>query len=236
MTTTMSLKSPSPKTNSTTSRELGIGAIYGVGAGIVVCAATWLSPLAAADRSALALIGVSLSLPLGALSATRPSGLRECAPATLRALTAGATFAAILTIAEPALWARALLWCCPAALIGAALAGMHRAAGVVASVLWLILGGLPFFYGSTPLPDSTAETWALSGAPWLGFSQDAFGGDPLRRPVLYMGRWSDLTDKPAAGLLTAGTLWIAAALSLAALMLQATFRNRPNKQGPTPTP
>jgi hypothetical protein len=218
----------------TTSNALGVGAIYGVGAGVVVCAAAWLSPLAAADRSALALIGVSLSLPLGALSATRPSGLSEYAPATIRALTAGAAFAAILTIADPALWARTLLWCCPAALIGAAVSGMYRAAGVVTSVLWLALGGLPFFYGSAPLPDHTAETWALSGAPWLGFSQDAFGGDPLRRPVLYMGRWSELTDKPAAGLLTAGTLWIAAALSLAALMLQAALGNRTNRQDPPP--
>ncbi len=229
----MSLKSPSPKTSLTTSKQLAVGATYGVGAGIVVCAAAWLSPLAAADRSALALIGVTVSLPLGALCAKRPAGLRECAPATLRALAAAGGLATVLTVADPALWARTLLWCFPAAVIGASLAGMHRAAGVVVAMIWLALGGLPFYYESAPIPNATAETWALSGAPWLGFSQDAFGGDPLRQPVIYMGRWTELTDKPAIGLLTAGTLWIAAALSLAAQMLQARFRHKPEPQPPT---
>jgi hypothetical protein len=63
--------------------------------------------------------------------------------------------------------------------------------------------------------------YSMQGCPWLGFAQDAIGGDPLRRSVIYLGQWSSLGDQPALGLLTAAELWSMAALSLAASLLRA---------------
>jgi hypothetical protein len=221
-----SSKSLSPKTSSMSSALL-VGAIFGAGAGALICLATWLSPLAALDRPTLALIGVTISLPLGAMSARQSAGTQDSSAVAMRGLIAGLVLSATLSVFEPDLWLRAAVWICAAALIGAAATGVHRAAGVAASALWLALGGLPFFCHALPAFAETAQSWALGGCPWLGFSQDAFGGDPLRRPVLYLGQWSELADKPALGLLTAGTLWITGALTLAILLAAKSKPRKP---------
>jgi hypothetical protein len=226
MTTTMSLKFQSLRTTSTTSNAVGTGALCGAAAGAVICVGAWLSPLASIDRSALALIGVCLALPLGAMCGNPAATPRDSTLIALRALAAAVALATVLTIAEPELWFRTMVWCCAASLIGAAATGMWLGAGLAASVAWLGLCGLPFYYDALPVFRDTAEGWALGGSPWLGFSQDAFGGDPLRRPVMYLGRMSELTDKPAGGLLSAGTLWIAGVLAQATLMLKTGWKRR----------
>ncbi len=216
--TTNSLRYLSLKTNSTTSKAVGAAAALGVSAGVLVAAATWLSPLAALDRASLALVAIVLSLPLGVIASAPARVMRDAACRALCALTACAAFVTVLTVAEPALWFRTLVWCLPAALIGGSLAALGRAAGLGSAFAWLALCGLPFYFDAMPVLRETAGNWALSGCPWLGFSQDVLGGDPLRRPVIYLGRMSGLSDKPVSGLLDAGTLWLAGTLSLATLM------------------
>lgn len=193
--------------------------MFGAGAGasvaLLASAGMWLSPLDAGDRNVLALVAVCLSVPLGVIAAGET---RAPLSAALAGLCAALSMVTLLAIYEPALWFRALVWCAAGALIGASLRAQHRALGAAAAVFWLALCGLPFYAGSVPLIGETAMTWAHGGCPWLGFSQDALGGDPLRRQVIYLGQLSVLTDEPAYGLLSAGTLWVAAALSLATLL------------------
>lgn len=140
-------------------------------------------------------------------------------------MLAGALFAACFTLAEPALFVRTAVWCMAASLIGGALASMHHAAGVAATCLWLLACGLPFFFEK--LPGEGWRDYALYGCPWLGFSQDALGGDPLRRSVLYLGHWTELSDEPAINLMRAETLWLTGALTLAAALLHAGTRRPP---------
>lgn len=225
---TISWKSLFPTTISTTSKAVGIGAAFGAGAALLVCAAAWLSPLAAADRPVLALMAVTLALPLGAAASARGVTTGE---GLLRGAFAAGVFATLLTMFTPAIWIAALLWCVPAALIGAALAGISRTLAMAAALIWLMLGGLPFFFESVPVFQATFADWAISGCPWLGFSQDAFGGDPLRRGVIYLGQLSGLTDQPAEGFLTAGPLWIAATLAAIA-HAAATWRSRSVEASP----
>ena len=81
-----------------------------------------------------------------------------------------------------------------------------------------------FFYERLGLPG--LENWALQGSPWLGFASDAFGGDPLRRPVLYMGQWSGLGSLAAEGLLESWLLWLLGALALLGALLRSSGRER----------
>lgn len=220
--TTPSSKSPSPKTSSTTSklRHPALrGLVAGLGAGLLVMLAAGLNPLAASDRPALALLAVTLSLPLGALLSRRPSSARDAGGLGLAALVAALLLAACVSLFEPALFVRTASWCVAAALLGVSVGSIGRGAGVAATAFWLLLCGLPFFYWKLPAFTATAETWALQGCPWLGFAQDAVGGDPLRRPVLYLGHWSQLSGATGLGMLEASTLWLAAVPAFAALIV-----------------
>lgn len=202
-------------------------ALRGVAAGaapaLLLCLLLGLSPLAAADREALALAAVSISLPLGAAVAWPARGTRQAGNVALAALAAGGTLALLLAFGDPTLLLRLGIWCAAAALLGAAVASMARNQwlGVATAALWLFLCGLPFFCDRMGPLSSRMEDWALQGCPWLGFAQDALDTDPLRRPVMYLGKWSPLSDSPAGELLTAGTLWVAAALAFAALVVRA---------------
>lgn len=196
-----------------------------LGAGAILAIAGRLSPLAAADRPALALFAVCLSLPLGAAlgRAARPclgGAVRVAGVYGAAALLAGVLMAVATSGADPALLVRTASWCAAGCLLGASLQGVARGVGIVATLAWLGLCALPFICGSLGSWREVAEGYALQGCPWLGFSQDAFGGDPLRRSVIYLGKWSSLEDKPAFGLLSAAELWVAAALGLAAYLLR----------------
>jgi hypothetical protein len=219
--TTPSSKSPSPRTSSTTSKlrhPALFGLAAGLGAGLLMVSAAGLNPLAASDRPALALLAVSISLPLGALLSRRPESVRDAGGLGLAAVVAALLLAASVCLFEPALFVRTASWCVAAALLGVSVGSIGRGAGVAATAFWLLLCGLPFFYWKLPVLGATAETWALQGCPWLGFAQDAIGGDPLRRPVLYLGHWSKLSDATGLGMLEASTLWLAAAPAFAALI------------------
>jgi hypothetical protein len=202
----------------------------GLGTAGALIAASGLSPLAAADRPALALFAVCLSLPLGAAlgsfasdsqAKNVPDPLRLRGNRAIGALLCGALPALFLTGPDPAFFVRTASWCAAGCLLGAALAGLARGVGLLASMGWLSLCGLPFFCDKLGGWSGTAEMYALQGCPWLGFSLDAIGGDPLRRSVIYLGQWSSLGDQPSIGLLTAAELWGAAALALAASLLRA---------------
>jgi hypothetical protein len=202
------------------------GLAFGAVAAAAICLAAWLSPLAAADRPTLALLAVTFSLPLGCMIARRPADPRAAGAIGLGAIAAGLGLA-LVTLFEPALFVRTGSWCIAAALLGASL-GSLRVAGVVATCFWLFLSGLPFFYERLPLD---LEGWALQGCPWLGFSSDAFGGDPLRRPLIYMGHWSELTGASGFGTLRPSTLWLAAVPAFAALIVSAGGRASEKAEG-----
>ncbi|MCA8916937.1 MAG: hypothetical protein KDB90_16210 [Planctomycetes bacterium] len=228
MTTTTFLKSPFLRTNSTTSSALrGLG--LGLGCAIVVCLAVALSPFAASDRPALALLAVTLSFPLGVLASRRPKDLKDASSIGMTAAVSALALASTLTIAEPALWLRTASWCLAAGLLGASVASTVGGAGILATCGWLALNGLPFFYDRMPVLRETAEVWALQGCPWLGFSGDAFGGDPLRRPVLYLGQWTKLSSANSFSVLRASTLWLAAVPAFASLLV-ASLAGRAREQ------
>lgn len=225
MTTTTFLKSPFLKTTSTTSSALR-GLAFGLACGVAACAAAWLSPLAASDRPSLALIAVTLSLPLGVVTARTPQNIREASGVGISAVVAALSMATLLTIFEPGLWLRTASWCIAACLIGASVGSTVRVAGLVVTCGWLFLNGLPFFYDRLPVLADSAETWALQGCPWLGFSGDAFGGDPLRRPVLYLGQWTKLTGAGSFSVLRVSTLWLTAVPAFASLLVASLYGAR----------
>jgi hypothetical protein len=199
-------------------RTLLAGVAVGALAAVLIALLAWLSPLSAGDRRGLALLAVTASLPVGCIAARLARGWRDALAVSASGLVAGAVLATGLTVFGPSLWWTTLVWCAGAGWLGASVTGLAtRGAGVAVSGLWLFLGGLPFFYDKSPWFEQSLEGWALQGAPWLGFSMDAFGGDPLRMPIIYMGKMSELTSVPAAGVLSAGTLWLAAAFACAAL-------------------
>lgn len=202
--------------------------MFGVVAAVIVIAGAWLSPLAAGDRPALALLAVTLSVPLGAVAGRASTGLRDAGGIAAGAIVAALVFASVLTVFQPALWLRTGSWCVAGVLIGACLQSTVRGGGLFASSMWLFLCGLPFFYDKLPWYTETFRHWALEGSPWIGFSYDAIGGDPLRRSIIYMGHWTELGDAPVAGALTAGTLWLTALFTLAGLL--ATSLLRPTRQ------
>lgn len=225
MTTTFS-KSPSPTTTLTTSSfrlEALRGFAAGAGAGVVLCLAAWLSPLSAADRPALALLAVTLSFPLGALVARRPSCARGAGGIGVRAVVAAVGLSVIVSLPDPQLWVRVTSWCLASCILGAAIGSSMRGAAVVASCAWLFLCGLPFFFQDLPAFQDTAEDWALHACPWLGFSMDAFGGDPLRRPLIYMGHWTELTGATSLRMLQVSTLWLAAVPAFASLIVASSI-------------
>jgi len=203
-----------------------VAAAAGVCTGAALCLLGGLSPLAAADRPALALWAVCASLPLGAALGTAEPDAGKAGLRAGAALVAGAMLALVATVGDAGLLWRTASWCGAAALIGATLAGVARAGGVLATLIWLALCGLPFFCGKLGEYSTLAEGYALQVCPWLGFSHDALGGDPLRRTVIYLGQWSSLGDKPAFGLLAAAELWLAALLALAANLLRAGLPKR----------
>jgi len=200
------------------------GLAAGLCLGLVLCAASWLSPLAASDRPTLALLAVTLSLPFGVVLSRRPTGVRHAGEVAAGSVLAALALAAVVAVLDPALFVRTSSWCVAAALLGTSLGSISRAMGVFAAAFWLLLCGLPFFYQHVPVLAGTFENWALQGCPWLGFSSDAFGGDPLRRPVLYLGRWSGLSDSTTTELLRPATLWLAAVPAFASLVLSSGAR------------
>jgi len=222
-------KSQSPKTTSTTSslpRAALVGAGWGVGAGLLLCLGAWLSPLAASDRPALALLAVTVSLPLGCVVARRPAGIRDAGAVGLSGIVAALALAAVVSLADPALFVRTASWCLAAGLIGVGTASTVRGAGVFATAFWLLLCALPFMFDKMPVLQQTAESWAMQGCPWLGFAQDALGGDPLRRPVLYLGHWSGLSSHTSMNLLQVSTLWLTAVPAFASLIVSSEVRGR----------
>jgi hypothetical protein len=219
---TTSSKSPSLKTSDAAAALRGLA--FGIGTGVAICLAAWLSPLAAGDRPVLALFAVTVSLPLGVAVARVPGSMRAAGGVGLSTLIASLSLAATVSIAEPALFMRTASWCIAAALLGACLASASRAAGLGAACFWLFLCGLPFFFERLPFFQETLEAWAMQGCPWIGFSVDAFGGDPLRRPVIYLGHWTALADSTSLGVLQAETLWLAAVPAFASLLVYSIGR------------
>lgn len=228
-----SSKSRSPKTTSMTSNHspgLGraalVGLLWGGGTGLLLCLAAWLSPLAAADRPALALLAVTISLPLGCAVACRPISMRDAGAVGMRGVVACVALAAFVSLPEPALFIRTASWCLAAGLIGLAFSSVLREVGVATTAFWFLLCALPFCYDKLPVHQATAESWAMQGCPWLGFAQDAFGGDPLRRPVLYLGHWTGLSSQTSMSLLHVSTLWLAAVPAFAGMILTSEIRER----------
>lgn len=209
-------------TKANSSVTFAIKVASGPGAGIALCLLAGLSPLAAADRPALSLLAVCISLPLGAvLAGPAARDTRQAGTDALCALAAGVLLGMVPAVGDPSLAMRCASWCSAGALTGFALGSVSRIAGLAATLGWLLLCGLPFLCGSLGAWVDIAEDWALQGCPWLGFAKDALEPDPLRLPVLYLGRWSSLTDQPALGLLSAAELWFAGLLALAAALLRA---------------
>ena len=225
-----SSKSPSQKTTSTTSslpRVAVIGVPSGMSVGVLLCVGAWLSPFAASDRPSLALLAVTVSLPLGCMLGRRPEGTRASGALGLRAIVAGLALAAVVSLTDPELFLRTASWVVASALIGVGLTATARGLGVVGTTGWLLLCALPFCYDKLPLLQQTAEAWAMQGCPWLGFSQDALGGDPLRHPVIYMGHWSGLSEYTSMSFLQVSTLWLAAVPVFASLIIASEIR-KPN--------
>lgn len=235
--TTTSSKSPSPRMTSTTS-SLGHEALrglgFGSGAGLLICLGAWLSPFAAADRPALALAAVILSLPVGCIVARRPRSVRDAGGVGMASVVAALALSMVVSLPDPALWLRTASWCLAAGLLGAAVGSMVRGAAVIATCGWLFLNGLPFFFQYLPAFRDTGEAWALNGCPWLGFSADAFGGDPLRRTVIYMGQWTELSGATSLSMLQASTLWLAAVPAFASLILATAIGCRREQKEDTP--
>ena len=227
---TISSKTPSRTMTSTISSRLWRapvrGLLWGGGAGLAIVLLVGLNPFAGADRPALSLIAVTLSLPLGVSVVRLPPNMREAGREALAALVSGLALASLVAMAEPALWVRTASWCAAAALLGGCLALLlrHPAGGFLVTLGWLFMCGLPFFYDRLGLP--ALEDWALQGSPWLGFASDAFGGDPLRRSVIYMGQWSGLSSRPAEGLLQSWLIWLLGALALVGALLRSSHRER----------
>ena len=115
-----------------------------------------------------------------------------------------------ISLADPVLFLRTASWCLAAVLIGLAFTSVSRGFGVLTVAGWLLLCALPFVYDKLPLMEETAEAWAMQACPWLGFAQDAIGGDPLRRPVLYLGHWTELSNQTSISLMNAAALWLTA--------------------------
>jgi hypothetical protein len=174
----------------------------------------------------LALFAVTLSLPLGCVVARTVQGMGQARGVGLSAVVAAMALAAVVSVLELELFVRTVSWCLAAALLGACVASASRVAGVAMVCFWLFLCGLPFFYEHLPIFPETAEAWALQGCPWLGFSAEAFGGDPLRRPVIYLGQWTELSDTTSLGALQAETLWLAAVPAFASLLVTSIGRGR----------
>jgi hypothetical protein len=65
---------------------------------------------------------------------------------------------------------------------------------------------------------------AISAASLATGPADAFGGDPLRRPVLYLGQWTELSGGTGIGTLQPATLWLAAVPAFAALLVSKIGR------------
>lgn len=202
-------------------------AVLGSVVALFLCFAGGLSPLAAADRPALALFALCAAFPVGAMLGRLETTRRAAGARAAAGLVGGLALALVVSLPDPALAVRTASWCAAAALLGCALAGLGRGLGMAALLAWLGLCGLPFFCGSLGTWRQAAESVALAACPWLGFSADALGGDPLRRQVIYLGQWSSLGDEPATGLLQAWQLWVAAALALVAALVRPALGARP---------
>lgn len=219
MTTSTTTNSPPDQPH--VGRGLGSALLAALACAVLLVGLTGLSPLAAVDRVALGLLALCISLPLGAALSRPATTSRQAASGAAAALAAGALLGLLTTGPDPALAVRAMLWCAAACLLGCALAGIARGAGVVATLTWLGLCAMPFACGATGSWQPQAEAFALAGCPWLGMSQDVTGVDPLHRSVMYLGQWSAISDRAPGGFATALQLWVAAALALSALLLRS---------------
>jgi hypothetical protein len=211
-------------------RRLGLQCALGLGLGLcaalALCLLAGLYPWYEDQHPALALIGLTFSLPLGAVSGATAKPPRH---ALARAVFAGLGLGCALA-ATSGYFIESTSWFCAAALLGAALSAlMPRAGGVGASALWLLLCALPFFYerlAQTPL-GGVSFTWASGGCPWLGFARDVFEVDPLRLSVLYLGQWSALSGIQTPEYLAARELWLLAALAMGAVLALKAWRGAP---------
>ncbi len=210
-----------PTSKSQLQRTLTLALCAGVACALLLITVTGLSPLAAVDRVALALLALCVSLPLGAALSRCATTTRQAADHAAGALLAGATLGLLITGPEPALAMRTVLWCAGACLVGSSLGGITRGASVVVTLTWLGLCALPFVCGAAGSWQPQAEAYALAGCPWLGMSHDVTGVDPLHRSVVYLGQWSAISDRAPDGFASALQLWVAAALALSAYLLRS---------------
>lgn len=211
-------------------RHLAVGAGVGIIQGVALLAVTSLSPLAALDRRALALIALTLALPLGVMMSLTPTALRQAGLPAFRAIACALTLAMVLGAGDVGMAGALTLWLCPAMVIGASLGSLDRRGltGAAAAGGWLVLCAAPFFYQvfEGTMLEGGIRLWALQGCPWLGFAQAHLSLDPsrpldpLRQDIIYMGHWSGLTDMPASDLLAPKTLWWLATLALAAALVR----------------
>lgn len=233
MTPTMTKKTSLNSRFPTTKNSLLRGVVASATTVVVLIVASGLSPLSAGDRPALALIAVTLSVLVGGFAARPTKSLRDASNVALAGVLSGLVLS-LVVVFEPSLWIRTASWCVAGALAAACVGSWFRGAWFVVLGGWVFLNGLPFFYEYLG-----RETWqdiALTWSPWLGFSQDAFSLDPLRRSILYMGHWSDLTTLPPANLFSASNLWWLSMGGLTVLFAVAMFRQRRKNAIPDPEP
>jgi hypothetical protein len=202
-------------------RKLALQGLAGLAAGIAAAVAlqmiTGLYFWFEDQQQALGLIALTLALPLGAAC----GGVGRAA--LLRGLCAGAGLA-LGCAASGGFLFQACSWFGAAALLGAALAGISRKTALPASLVWMILFALPFFYerlDAFPL-GSNAREWSAQESPWLGFAQHVFLTDPLHKTFLYFNQLSALSSFTAIDPIDASRLWLLALVAMAG----ALFRSR----------
>lgn len=201
-------------------RKLALHGGTGLGAGLLAAAALqltcglyfWFEE----QQQALGLIALTLSLPLGAAC----GGMGRAA--LLRGLCAGVGLA-LGCVASGGFLIQACSWFGAAALLGAALAGLSRKAIVPASLGWLALCALPFFFErleALPL-GSHAREWSAQESPWLGFAQHVFEADPLHKTFLYFNQLSALSSATSIDPIDASRLWGLALIAMVGALFRA---------------
>lgn len=199
----------------TTALHGALGLLAGVLASALLQMTCGLYFLFEDQQSALLLITLTLSLPLGA----------ACGGATRKAL-ARAMFSgfglALGCAAASGHFPASASWFCAAALLGGSLAGVAGRLALPAALGWCALLALPFCYeraGAVGLGEAAREA-ASSDAPWLGFAQHVLREDPLHMSFIYFNQLTGLSSAAAIEPLDASRLWLWALL----VMLAALFR------------